>query len=298
MKRYFYLLLITNIFSIICFFAFLVSLQVRAENGCIWGEWITDSEPTCVQPGHRHRVCILDPAYPHQETEIIPPLGHDYDVEEVLPDCTSRGVKTYKCKRCGYEYSEEYGNLAEHKYSSEVTEQPTCEESGEIRYTCTVCGISYTEPVEKLGHKYKETTVKSPNCTGVGLKKYVCSECNDSYTEEFGVIQPHTFEKKTEIKDNEKIITEICRNCGYSYEVERIVIKNTEGPPVTEEKMPKKDDNFMIAACVAAGIADIVLLGGFTVSILSDVYVLKWYKDRKKQIIRLRKATGGKYGKL
>ena len=297
MKRYFYLLLITSIFSVLCFFPFSVSLQVNAENDCVWGEWITDSEPDCVQPGRRHRICMLDPAYPHEETEIIPPLGHDYDVEDILPNCTSRGVKTYKCKRCGYEYSEEYGDLAEHQYSSSVTVQPACEKNGEIKYTCTVCGISYTESVEKTGHKYKETTVKLPDCTGVGVKKYVCSECNDSYTEEFGVIQPHSFEEKTEIKDNVKITTEVCRNCGYSFESERTVINNNEAPPVAEEKNLKRDDNSMLAVCAAAGIADIAL-GGFTASVLSDVSVLKWYKKRKKQIIRLREAAGGKYGKL
>ncbi len=299
MKRYFYLLLITVLFSGIYGLPFIVPIRVQAEEDCIWGEWITDREPTCTQAGHRYRICILDPSYPHEENEIIPPLGHDYDMSEVAPNCTSRGVKTYKCRRCGYTYSEEYGDLAEHSYKKTVTKQPTCEEDGEITYTCTVCGVSYTETIDKTGHEYKETTVKVPDCTGVGLKKYVCSRCNDSYTEEFGHIQPHLFERKTEVTNNEKIITEVCRNCGYTHEIERTEIQKSEEPKVPEENTPEEDDgDIMTAACIAAGAADIVLFGGFAASILSDVSVLRWYKNRKKQITELRKAAGGRDGKL
>lgn len=298
MKRYFYLLLMSGIFSLICIFAPPASLQARAEDDCVWGEWITDTEPTCTQAGYRHRICLLDPTYPHEEREIIPPLGHDYTVTEIPPSCVESGIRTYKCKRCDYTYSEEYAAPGEHHYKSVVTKRSTCEESGEITYTCTICGHSYKEFTVKTGHKYKELTVKAPDCTGVGLKKYVCSECDDSYTEEFGTIQPHSFERKTEIKDNVKIVTEVCRSCGYTREIERTVIKEYEPKEDREEKVSEEKSNTAVVACAVAGAADVVVFGGFTASILSDVSVLRWYKRKKKQVLRLREAMGGKHGKL
>lgn len=90
----------------------------------------------------------------------------------------------------------------------------------------------------------------------------------------------------------------MCRSCGYTREIERTVIKEYEPKEDGEEKVSEKKSNTAVVACAAAGAADVVAFGGFTASILSDVSVLKWYKRKKKQVLRLREAMGGKHGKL
>ena len=289
MKRYFCLLLVTAVFLVMFCSAFLTCPSVGAEEECVWGDWITDIEPSCEKPGYRHRVCLLDPGYPHEEREIIPPLGHEYDVTEKLPSCTNRGTRTYKCKRCGDTYTEDFGTLSEHKYVSADTKTPTCVSDGEMTYTCTECGLKYVEKIVKTGHKYKEYTVKVPTCTARGTKKYVCTRCKDTYTKEYGSIQPHLFREEVSEENGKRIVSEVCADCGYSQ-----IIKITEIPAVTPKKEPvhKEENKEVLIACAAAGTIDTVMLIGFTVSVLSDMSVLRWYKNKKKQINAFNKGTG------
>ncbi|MBR6782628.1 MAG: SGNH/GDSL hydrolase family protein [Clostridia bacterium] len=94
----------------------------------------------------------------------------------------------------------------EHKYTSEVIEEPTCTETGIKNLTCG-CGDTHTEVIEalghtadaatdclngltctvcgeilegELGHSY-EAVVTPPTCTEVGYTTYIC-DCGYSYT--------------------------------------------------------------------------------------------------------------------
>ena len=55
--------------------------------GHMWGDWIVTKKPTCIYNGRQKHVCERCGDY---DTATIPPLGHDYDDDNV-------------CKRCGYE---------------------------------------------------------------------------------------------------------------------------------------------------------------------------------------------------
>jgi len=113
--------------------------------------------------------------------------------------CTALAV----CSGCG----EEYGELAEHDYVTDVT-APTCTEDGFTTHTCAVCEDEYTDTVvTKLGHiggtatctesaecevceepygtalghdfAAEFTIDKEATCTEAGSKSYHCSRCDE-----------------------------------------------------------------------------------------------------------------------
>lgn len=67
-----------------------------------------------------------------------------------------------------------------HAYESKVTTEATCTTNGVLTYTCSKCGTSYTETIEATGHSYGEwTEVKAPTTTETGLSERVCAGCGD-----------------------------------------------------------------------------------------------------------------------
>lgn len=59
----------------------------------------------------------------------------------------------------------------------------TCETDGYKKYKCKTCGFSYTETLKAIGHKYNVVDYEEANCVDDGYKKYVCENCGDTYTE-------------------------------------------------------------------------------------------------------------------
>lgn len=269
MKRFYFCCCFVIILLGIYLSGFSDVFRVYAESDCVWGEWIVDSYTTCTEAGLQHRVCIADPGEPHEEEMIIPALGHDYDITELSPTCTDRGIRTYTCKVCGESYSEKFGALTEHQYEAQTTQESECEKDGEVTYSCVVCGESYTESVSMTGHEYEETVIQQPSCTARGLKEYICRLCGDIYTEEFGNIEQHSLKEITEEEESFVTVTAVCQNCGFSYEIERTEIS--------------KDIDFHTAN-VVAGSANVLLIGVFSVWITPDIKVLMWYNRKKRQI--------------
>ena len=74
----------------------------------------------------------------------------------------------------------------QHKYSSEITTEPTILSVGIRTYTCENCGDSYEVEIPALvaphEHDYKETVTVEPTCEKAGIKTFSCS-CEDVYTE-------------------------------------------------------------------------------------------------------------------
>ena len=74
------------------------------------------------------------------------PLGHDggEGVVVCLPDCTGGGSIRYTCLRCGFEWSEAYGQIQPHTWLEGIRETTDWENGGtrEIPYRyCGICGV-------------------------------------------------------------------------------------------------------------------------------------------------------------
>lgn len=277
-----------KIFTLIFIFMFtcIGSIVVSADDECIWSEWIIDQKPTCTSVGHRYRTCLFDSNAPHTQEEIIPMLPHNYIITESNPTCVQIGIRTYKCEDCGYSYTEEYGEYKEHQYQSYVIKKADCYQKGETQYICTVCGDSYTELISELKHNYKETIVQEPTCTNSGIKKYECTYCNDSYTENFGSLKEHIFEEFVEENNDYKIVFKKCSLCEYTYEVskEKVII------PIYNKNDNKDEEqnNSAITTVNAVMVSvDISAISIFTILIVPDLKVLRWYNKKKKLFFKI-----------
>ena len=127
-------------------------------------------------------------------------LGHLWDdgLIDHAATCTSDGVKTFTCQRCGETKTETIaatGHTAgESAKENEVA--ATCTTAGgyDMVIRCTVCSaILYTEHFETaaLGHDY-QAAVTVPTCTEAGYTTYTCSRCGDSYVGDETAALGHT----------------------------------------------------------------------------------------------------------
>ncbi len=119
-------------------------------------------------------------------TKSVSKCEHDYVAEITTPaTCTSEGVTTYTCSKCGDTYTEAIPiDVNAHDWSEPVRVEPTCTEKGTITKTCSLCSKEEVEEIPALGHDYKDAVTKEPTCTELGVKTFTCSRCNDSYTED------------------------------------------------------------------------------------------------------------------
>ena len=140
-----------------------------------WGEWITDKQPTCTQPGEKHRTCTR--AQRHDEYAEIPALGHDYAASVTTePGCETQGVTTFACARCGNQYTEPIPAIG-HDYEETVTEGFSCLEPGVRSFVCRHDPAhTYEEEIPAAGsHSFGEWTVEIPAGEGAeGLEARVC----------------------------------------------------------------------------------------------------------------------------
>ncbi|MCL2106591.1 MAG: hypothetical protein FWH26_06005 [Oscillospiraceae bacterium] len=105
----------------------------------IWGQWVTERQPNCTQPGASRRTCSR--AQPHSESAVIPALGHDYTETVIQPGCDKEGLRTFDCARCGHQYTQRIDPLGQHSFGGWHVEIPAEEgvEGLEVR-VCAVCG--------------------------------------------------------------------------------------------------------------------------------------------------------------
>jgi len=146
----------------------------------LWGEWIVDREPTCTEKGQRHRICTRT-ANPHREVEVIPALGHDYQLTVIPATCEEAELKTYTCSRCGDTYTESGAAALRHDYQSEITKPATCTEDGIETFVCAHnSDESYTEAILALGHDFGEWQIERSAEEGrAGLEVRICSRCSE-----------------------------------------------------------------------------------------------------------------------
>ena len=121
--------------------------------------------------GDKKQIWILEP---------VNGCSHSYDsgVITTLPSCTSSGVKTYSCTKCGSSYTSSVSAKG-HSYVSETIKSATCTETGTKKYTCTACDSTKTETIATKGHSEVYFAETQATCTENGCTAGTkCSTCD------------------------------------------------------------------------------------------------------------------------
>ena len=158
----------------------------------LWGDWVTDREPTCTRPGQRHRVCTR--GQPHEEDAAIPALEHSYKESIVQPTCEAPGTKTFSCARCGDSYTERIDPLG-HDYREAERVEPTCLEPGKVVYICARDPAhTYEDPIDTSGsHDFSDWQTATPAREGAdGLETRECARCGHVETHVLAALPPPT----------------------------------------------------------------------------------------------------------
>ena len=176
---------------------------------------ISGRAPTCVDTGLTDGVKCSICADIILAQQIIPVLGHSYEIAVTAPTCTDGGYTTYTCSVCGDRYISDATAALGHTAADPSIENavdPTCVNVGgyDTVTCCSVCAaeISRVHTVEPaLGHAY-ETVVAPPTCTEIGYTTYTCSVCDDSYVADKAMPLGHAYES---------VVTEpTCTEIGYT----------------------------------------------------------------------------------
>lgn len=105
------------------------------------GEWIIDAEPTCYEPGEKHRTCTVCNQTEH--VMIYEGVGHQGEwLISREATCTNEGRKTRTCTRCGIfedETIEALGHVAG-EWRRFIVADTCC--AGEDITTCLNCGAT------------------------------------------------------------------------------------------------------------------------------------------------------------
>jgi len=136
-------------------------------------EFTEDTAATCTEKGSKSKHCTTTGCTETTEVTDIDPLGHTGGTAT----CQAKAV----CTRC----TKEYGDLANHAFATEFTEDTpaTCTEKGSKSKHCTTTGCTETTEVtdiEPLGHTGGTATCQA---------KAICTRC----TKEYGDLANHAF---------------------------------------------------------------------------------------------------------
>lgn len=147
--------------------------------------------PTCTEIGYTEgRHCIVCNTI-LKEQEIVPALGHTYEIEEgVAPTCTEAGLtQGMKCSVCGTVFAEQTAIPATgHNYIGTVTTQPTCTEKGVKTFVCANdASHTYTEEINALVHDLVKTAAVAPTHFNPGnTTYYACARCGNIFSDPEG----------------------------------------------------------------------------------------------------------------
>lgn len=155
-----------------------------AEDPCVFGEWITDKEPTCTEEGHKYRICER---HSEKEEAVIEAKGHSYSEEMIVTKeatCNDEGEKAYVCSVCKDKKDVTLIEKLDHSFGEWITEKSaSCNESGLEYRVCGLCELKETKDIETTTHNYELTAETETTPDGPGSRTYTCSTCQDEYTE-------------------------------------------------------------------------------------------------------------------
>ena len=183
---------------------------------------------------------------PKKKVVVNPLHEHAYTDEVVPASCVARGYTVHRCA-CGYEYKDNYTNLAEHKYAHKATKEATCTAPGYTEEVCTVCGDKKVTNIPANGHTFGKWIEKTPpTCTVAGKKIRQCSECG--YVEEETLApkghQWSPIEKRVDEFGNKEYVS-FCKLCGE----EKVSKETEEERKVRENKEQLSKKSLTSAIC-------------------------------------------------
>ena len=149
--------------------------------GHVFGEWITEREPGCLEGGVSARKCSLCGCV--EETE-IPAQGHSFGEWETVkePGCTEDGERIRKCDKCGAIEKESIGCPGHDFGPSFIRIRATCREQGEKAKKCRRCGFEEkTGNIPQKEHEFgRYVELYGAGCITEGKGKKYCSGCDAS----------------------------------------------------------------------------------------------------------------------
>lgn len=151
--------------------------------------------------GESNNANTQQPAATEKPADTNPTHEHKYTADLTTdPTCTEEGIMTYTCE-CGDTYTEPYPALG-HQYKSEITKEANCIEEGEETYTCSLCGDTYVETIAMTDHVAgKEEIVREASCTEAGEKVTYCAACDKELSKEEIPATGHTLGEQELIKN-------------------------------------------------------------------------------------------------
>ncbi len=191
--------------------------------------YYTEKEPTCTEVGVKVGICsICD----NQIELEIPALGHETGdpIDTIGEMCLDRAVGTISCVKCG-EVLSTYG----HYYVTTIVDA-TCTTDGEIRKECSRCHDVEITVIPHTGHvEGFLTTVEKATCTEAGSMAIGCLYCDYIFTD--SIYETSILEHDYMISEAEALYLFSCKNCSYSYTIEKtdiVVYKITLVNPLSE----------------------------------------------------------------
>lgn len=164
----------------------------------------TVKNPTCESNGSADVVCACNLQY----SQIIPALGHRYDIQTVDSTCTEQGYTFYDCVGCDTAYYDDWIPALGHSFVDGLCERcgadytcrhehthllyqadPTCEDegySGDLY--CNDCNVLLEKgdiiPCHYLTKEFIKTVVPS-GCGKSGHTVYRCTECSSIFEADY-----------------------------------------------------------------------------------------------------------------
>lgn len=208
MKRFSFIYIVLTLSSLIVVFS-------SCQKPCKHEYETTSMGAKCDQEVTNSKICTLcgDASY-----TTLPPTGHTYMENTVLPTCEVGGYTEYTCS-CGFSYQSDIRSALDHDYTMVIT-PPNCENYGYTTYSCKNCDISFkSNHTLPLGHNIAQN-ITAPSCTKEGFTFYNCLKCDLAYVSAYKKPLGHSLSSKiTQPTCVERgYTTYSCKNCNYSYD--------------------------------------------------------------------------------
>ena len=181
----------------------------------LFGEWYTESLPTCGEDGEERRDYLN--VQGQYQSRPIPATGdHSYEVTDSKePDCENDGYAVMTCSVCTHSYTSKNGEATGHSYQVISVTPPTCEEDGYTYYECSVEGCEGSKKddvTSATGHSYEVISVTPPTCDEGGYTYYECSADGCDASKNGDLLDPLGHDHALV-----SVIAPTCEEDGYSY---------------------------------------------------------------------------------
>ena len=220
--------------------------------GHSFGDWITQTEPSCETAGTQTRACQR---CGEEESRTLSPLGHTPgDLPAREPTCTEPGLtQGSACTVCGTVFTPQASIPAlGHDWGTGlITALPSCTFQGVETFTCSRCGEVRKTAIPKLDHTPEALPRQEATCTQPGLTQgSVCSVCGEVLAEQAEIpALGHAWDAGRTVKEasctQEGEILYTCERCG---ETDRQPLPTVPHTLVTE---PGKE-----ATCTESGMTE------------------------------------------